>query len=281
VANIWVAPGLDLSRGKELTTGKNGWYGLDGLVWMRDGRVVYTSAASGNMDIWIMDADGGNQKQLTTDPLVDNSPAVSPDGRYILFISNRGGMPSIWRMDADGGNQKQLTSGQEDYGPQVTPDGQWIVFHSWRSGKQALWKMAFEGGEPTQLTSKFTFYPTISPDSKLIACGFFDEQPGSLQRIALLPIEGGEFTKTFDLPVTASLDPLQWSADGKAILYRDTRNGITNIWSQPVDGGAPKQLTDISKPEQIFTFDLSGDGKQLAVSRGIVTSDVVLISNFR
>ena len=279
VSNIWTAPSTDLNRAKQITTGRNGWYGLSGILWTPDGHVVYSSAASGNLDIWIMNADGSNQKQLTTDPQGDYAPAVSPDGRFIIYVSTRAGMPSLWRMDMDGGNHKQLTSGQEDYYPQVSPDGQWIVFASWRSGKEMVWKMPSGGGEPAQLTNKFTELPVISPDGKIIACVETPEQPGSPQRIALLSIEGGEFTKTFDLPVTAS-GPIRWSSDGKAILYRDTRNVVTNIWAQPVDGGPPKQLTDY-KADQIFDFDWSHDGKQLALARGTVTSDVVLISNFR
>jgi serine/threonine protein kinase/Tol biopolymer transport system component len=279
VSNIWTAPVADLNRAKQVTTGRNGWYGLNGIIWTPDGHVIYSSAASGNMELWGMNADGSNQKQLTNAAQVDGWPTVSPDGRYIFFISSRAGMPSLWRMDIDGGNQKQLTSGQEDYGPQVSADGRWIVFHSWRSGKQALWKIPFDGGEPTQLTDKFTYWATISPDSKLIACAFTGEQPGAAPRIALLSIDGGEFIKTFDLPVTAS-PPFRWSGDGKAVLYRDTRNVVTNIWAQPVDGSPPKQLTDY-KIDQIFDFDLSRDGKQLVMARGAVTSDVVLISNFR
>jgi serine/threonine protein kinase len=278
VSNLWTAPGVDSSHAKQITTGRNGWYGLSGLVLTPDGKVVYSAAVSGNLDIWISDADGGNQKQLTTNPRSDNSPAVSPDGRSIVFVSDREGMPSLWRMDIDGGNQRQLTSGQEDYWPQVSPDGRWIVFQSWRSGKAALWKMPLDGGEPTQLTDKFTYLAAISPDGKLIACGY-DEQPGAPPRIALLSIDGGDFAKTFDIPVTATA-PFRWSGDGKAVLYRNTRNVITNIWAQPIDGSPPKQLTD-NKADQIFDFAFSRDGKQLVTSRGTVTSDVVLISNFR
>jgi Tol biopolymer transport system component len=280
ISNIWVAQGTDVSRAKQITTGRNGLYGAGGMAWMPDGRLIYASPVNGNQDIWIMNADGSNQKQLTTDPQSDYAPAVSPDGRYVIFISNRAGMPSIWRMDIDGGNQTPLTSGQEDYAPQLSPDGQWIVFQSWRSGKEALWSMPFGGGEPKQLTEKFTYGATISPDSKLIACGVQPEEPGALQRIALLPIEGGEFTKMLDIPATASVSPMRWSNDGKAILYRDTRLGVTNIWSLPVDGGAAKQLTDY-KEDQIFWFDWSRDGHQLAIARGTNNSDVVLINNFR
>jgi hypothetical protein len=59
-----------------------------------------------------------------------------------------------------------------------------------------------------------------------------------------------------------------------------TRNGVTNLWAQPIDGSPPKQLTNFAS-ERIFNFDFSRDGKQLALSRGTETSDVVLISNFK
>jgi Tol biopolymer transport system component len=59
-----------------------------------------------------------------------------------------------------------------------------------------------------------------------------------------------------------------------------TRNGVTNLWAQPIDGSAPTQLTNFAS-ERIFSFDFSRDGKQVALSRGTQTSDVVLISNFK
>ncbi len=71
---------------------------------------------------------------------------------------------------------------------------------------------------------------------------------------------------------------LRWTPDGRSILYVADRNGASNVWSQPADGGAPKQLTDF-KTDLIWTFDLSPDGKQLVMSRGRNVDDVVLISN--
>ena len=73
---------------------------------------------------------------------------------------------------------------------------------------------------------------------------------------------------------------LRWTPDGRALTYIDTINGVSNIWSLPLDGGPPKQLTD-SKTDQIFWFDFSRDGKQLALSRGTQTSDVILIRDFK
>jgi Tol biopolymer transport system component len=68
--------------------------------------------------------------------------------------------------------------------------------------------------------------------------------------------------------------------DGQSLVYGVTKKGVTNLWVQPLDGSPPKQLTNFAS-EQIFGFDLSRDGKQVAMSRGTQTSDVVLISNFK
>ena len=94
-----------------------------------------------------------------------------------------------------------------------------------------------------------------------------------------MPFEGGAPVKTFDIPQTAGW-VLRWTANSRALTYVDTRGGISNVWSQPLDGGKPTQLTDF-KADQIFFFDWSSDGKQLATSRGLVTTDVVLISDFK
>ena len=68
--------------------------------------------------------------------------------------------------------------------------------------------------------------------------------------------------------------------DGRSIVYGVTKKGVTNLRAQPVDGSAPKQLTNFTSPG-IGSFDFSCDGKQLAVSRGTSIRDVVLISGFK
>lgn len=279
-ANVWVAPSSDLTRGKQITTGK--LEGLTNMAWTPDGKIVFTSTQSGNMDIWIMSADGTNQKQLTTDPQFDQAPTVSPDGRFIVFVSWRAGFPSLWRMDIDGGNLKQLTNNQEDYGPQITPDGQWILFRSWRTARQTLWKMPVDGGDPVQISDLFVIGQGISPDGKLIACIQIDEKPNMPRRLLILPFAGGTPVKSFDLPPTVdpSLAAPRWTPDGLAVTLVDTRTGTPNLWSQSLDGGPLKQLTDF-KPDGILSREWSRDGKLVALTRGAYTSDVVLISDFR
>ena len=86
--------------------------------------------------------------------------------------------------------------------------------------------------------------------------------------------------KVFDIPssVNIAAGP-RWTPDGHALTYINTINGVSNIWSLSIDGSAPKQLTDF-KTDQIFWFDFSRDGKQLAVSRGFQTSEVILTGLF-
>ena len=271
-ASIWVTSTEDSSRARPVTfgSGKN-----DATpAWTPDGRIVYRSNASGTDDIWIVSADGGSPKQLTANARINQSPAVSPDGSYIVFHSDRTGAPHLWRMNLDGGDQRQLTNGASgEQGARFSPDGRWLLYRT-SFGKQTLWKMPAEGGEPVQLTERISRQPTISPDGKLVAYFYRDEN--APWRIAVGPLEGGPLLKTFDLN-SVSLD---WTPDGRAIAYIDSREGVFNIAAQPLDGGAPKQLTDF-KADRIFSFAYSPDGKQLALSRGTVSSDVVLISNFR
>ena len=96
-------------------------------------QIVFNSARTGQWQVWVMDADGSNQTQLTFDPVMkDQVPDWSPDGSTIAFVTRPdpevpGG--DIWLMDADGANQRPLTDGPDrDYGASWAPDGTSIAF---------------------------------------------------------------------------------------------------------------------------------------------------------
>jgi serine/threonine protein kinase/Tol biopolymer transport system component len=275
---LWVvAPGDDVSKAKQITNGK---YDGDSLAWTGDGRILYTAPSGEQSDIWSINANGAAAKQLTADAFTEGLGCVSPDGRYAVFSSNRSGNFNIWRMDLATGEQKQLTEGAEiDSQPDCTPDSQWVVFRSLRQGKSTFWKVPLAGGAPEQLSDRSSTWAAISPDGKLVALRYLDEQ-AKANKIAVIPFAGGEPIKTLNVSVGFRDVGLGWTADSKAIIYADARgdgdSSADNIWSVPINSGASKQLTNFNSG-LIFAFQVSRDGKQIALSRGTQTDDVILI----
>jgi Tol biopolymer transport system component len=192
-ASIWVEPVGDPGRAQPVTPGSGK---IDACVsWTPDGRILYHSNQSGTDDIWIVNADGANRRQLTSNARINQCPAASPDGRYIVFLSDRTGAPHLWRMNMDGSDQRQLTNGPRgEQNPKFSPDGRWIIY-STSSGKRTIWRMPAEGGEPVQLTDKMSLGATVSPDGRWVAYIYQDEN--APRRLAVAPLEGGEPIKTF------------------------------------------------------------------------------------
>lgn len=272
-ANIWLAPANDLDHPRQLTT--TSYDGLNGMSWTPDGKLIYTSAIAGEQNLWIADPNGGPARQLTSHSGFHEQPVVSPDGRYIVFLSNRNGQEHLWRIDIDGKHPLQLTRGTNDRQPTFTRDGQSVIFRS--SNPASLFRVSINGGEPVRLTERGGFDPNVSPDGKLIACGY-RPAPADKNRFAILGLEGGEPKIISDWP--ALWGRLRWYPEGNAIAYAARQAGVGNIWIQPLDGSAPKQLTHWN-PAAVFSFDWSRDGKWLAYASGSLTSDVVVITDTR
>ncbi len=245
-----------------------------------EGKIIYVTATGDQVDLWTVSADGSQKKRITFDAYIESSPAVSPDGRYLVFASNRSGR-KLWRTDADGSNPKQLTDGNafDDY-PNFSADSQWVVFNSNRTSSLSLWKVGINGGPAVQLSDMFAAFPVVSPDGKWIACYHPDEH--SNNQLLIFPFEGGQTVKTINLPSTTG--PFngrpKWTPDGQAISFVNRVNNITNIWSQPLDGGPAKPITNF-KSLWIYNYAPSPDGKQIALSRGDQYQDIVLIRDFR
>lgn len=276
-SSVWVSPNADPALAKQITSAKDN--AARGIAWTPDKRIVYVSMMSGNTEVWIMNADGTDAKQLTNDGRIKYTPVVSPDGRYIVYGTSQGGA-DLWRINSDGGDQVLLTAkGVDDANPDISPDSKWIVYSSFKAGKQGLWKMPIEGGEPIQLTSVSTTEPNISPDGRLIACFYRDEK--QKWRIAVVPFEGGDLVNTFEIPQTVEIDMTpKWTPDGRGITYIDNRGGLTNLWLLAYPAGTAKQVTDF-KENSLHRREWTRDGKQVALVRGDSTNDVVMITNFK
>ena len=143
-----------------------------------------------------------------------------------------------------------------------------------------LWRVPIEGGSPEKVTEGFAVRPAVSPDGKWLGYWHNDGQPGTPWRLALFSLESGKQVRTFNLGPSVQVNwdkVLRWSADSGMLTYSDNRGGVENLWGQPIDGGPPKQLTNFTD-SYIFSFEWAPDGN-LIVSRGVQTSDVVLVTD--
>ena len=280
LSNLWLAGSFN-DKPVKITSeiGKND--GMSGVSFMPDGRVLYTTRIRGDQDIWIVNGDGTGNRQLTMNARANFSPVATPDGRYIVFASTRSGNTSLWRMDADGGNPVPLTDdpgGESD--PAVTADGRWVVFqHTDPSNAETIKKVSIDGGEILPVSTVEAINPAVSPDGNFVVCKYDFKRTGQTQ-VAILPVGGGDPVKVFNSPVMARSRNIRFSPDGGSLIYVDARDKVDNLWSQPIDGGPARQLTDFSE-DRIFRFDISYPTGRFVFARGTDTSDVVMIRNFR
>jgi Tol biopolymer transport system component/DNA-binding winged helix-turn-helix (wHTH) protein len=268
LSDIWVGPSREPQNLRKITQA------IDNFCWTPDGRLVYASTTSGNRDLWIMNVDGSEQKQLTVDPAVDAAPAVTPDSRYIIFTSNRTGSFQVWRMNLDGSNQIQLTNGVSKDHPTISADGRWVYYNT--TADWNLWQVSIDGGEPLQLTEYFAYWPAVSPDGKLIACS---GRTGSKREILILPVAGGEPVKRLEFRGTGlSGARIKWTPDGKSVIYPTVLDGPTLILRQPLNGATTEEIVRFEHDE-LFDFGYSSNGQYLAATLGGWQHDVVLIND--
>jgi TolB protein len=272
LGNLWIASLTDPANISQITKGRNP---ANFPSWTPDGRVVYALDSGTNTDLYMVDPREGTSTQLTANSGNNDYPAVSPDGRYIVFSSDRSGVLCLWRIDIDGSNPKQLTY-ETSRKANFAPDSRTIAYES-TTNKLTISAISIDGDEPRQLTNNMSVRPAFSPDGTKIVC-LYEEQDSKV-KIAVISANGGSPIKTFPLPSGIS-KMFRWTPDGKAIIYTLRRGGVANLWTQTIDGAEPKQLTNFTS-DLIHSYDVSRDGKQLVLSRGTNRSDVVLFSGIK
>ena len=228
-------------------------------------RIAFMSHRDGNPEIYVMDEDGGNQRRLTNHPKNDLSPSWSPNGKRIVFISERDGHvdPRGWTtyeiyvMDPDGMNPQNLTNDpSDDRDPSWSPDGRHIVFSSDRDNDRdhniEIYMMNADGGNLQRLTNNLTEDedPAWSPDGKRIVFsarrdGHVENKFGITDEIYVMDADGGNEQRLTENR-NNDWDPV-WSPDGKRIAFMSDRKGDFvnfDIYVMDADGGNLQNLTN-------------------------------------
>jgi len=280
VSDLWVASAGNTARAKQITTKE---FVVGGFSWMPNGRITF---ASQDGKLFVVNPDGSGRTLLTPDDRFNRDPSVCGDGRYIVYAAYREQKQGIWRMDADGSNPIRIADETLALGAQCSPDSKWVVYV--RGPSWTPVKVPITGAKPSEVlaqdyVSAYGYPLKISPDGKRIMYLASPENPGSPSasrpyQLKVILFDGGAPVYKFDWP--APLGMPRWAPEDEAVEYALTRNGVSNIWQQKLSGGPPKQITNFESG-LISDFEWSPDGKQLTLTRGSESSDVILISNFR
>ena len=278
-SHIWLVPGTDSNAARQLTSGTNVGDGSLGLDWLPDGRIIFSSNRDGEHDLWTINSDGSELRKLTSGSGTAEFPRVTPDGRYIVFASNRGtGKSGIWRMNIDGSGPIRLTAGSGETWHSISPDSQWVFYTNIAGTPNTIEKVSIDGGEIFKVPNEAHggAGPVVSPNGKLLAYYFSSDATGSLTGV--LPVAGGETIKSLDLQDSRGFE--QWTLDSRSLIYTKPGFLFSNLWRESIDGKEIEQLTHFND-SHIYYFAFSPDRKSLALARGDSFSDIVQIENFR
>ena len=222
--------------------------------WSPDGqRIAFTRFGLTASDIWVMNADGSDQVNLTDTPQIDEGfPAWSPDGQRLAYTTRSDGDNEIYVMNADGSDPVRLTDNPaDDFAPTWSPDGSRIAFASDRGnspGVYDLYLMSADGSAVTRLTADAgsTYSPAWSPDGARIA--FRSDRDGSSD-VYLVRTDG---TGLQDLTNDPALDwAPSWSPEGLRIAFQTNRDGNWEVYVMSADGSAPTNLTHNAADDQL------------------------------
>lgn len=268
----------DLSTSRQLTSGEiDGRYGLAGLS---DGKIGFVSRAGSDLDIWTINEDGSDPKPITSDGVAEHDLAFAPDGQRMAFAADKGDGSHIFISDASGRNARQLTFGDSsDSRPDFSPDGLWVAYAAWRDGRSRLLKVSVTGGDPVELTDYDSTAPAFSPDGKMIAAILPGDSQAKPATIAVISSLDGSALKKFEVAqFEYDYRAPQWTPDGQGLVYWRDEKHVGNLWSQPVDGGEPVQLTRFTS-DLIYNYTFSLDGRSIFLSRGLMQVNTVMIEN--
>jgi eukaryotic-like serine/threonine-protein kinase len=241
--------------------------------WSPSGRFIayWAIDLDGDRDLYTIPADGGTPVRLTRDHYVDWNPVWSPDGAWLYFCSTRGGAMAIWRVpmrestgEARGAPQLVRTPSNYPAHLSFSSDGKRLAYAQMLNTGR-LSTVRFEPdlesvrSEPKEIlnSAKGAARPSLSPDGKWLAFNTTEQE----EHLFVLGSDGSGLRQVTN-GQHRNRGP-RWSPDGKRLAYFSTRSGDWEIWSMPVEGGEPRQMTKLGGQNVAWPV-WSADGKRLA-----------------
>jgi Tol biopolymer transport system component/DNA-binding winged helix-turn-helix (wHTH) protein len=239
-------------------------------------RIAFTSTRSGELHIWVADADGSNAVQVTASTATNGTPRWSPDGRSIAYDSTDSGKGDIYVIPAGGGPARRVTpEDSHEHVPSWSRDGRWIYFESDRTGEFQLWKAEFPTGALVQVTTDGGAAAFESPDGQWLYYG-----KGGRTGLWRAPVAGGP-----EEQVTDRGHAMFWDVyDGGGCVMDPLGEDVTVYC---FEFGSPQVRTIARFPNGGRvrptgpSFSVSPDGRWILYSRvEREESDLMLIENF-
>jgi TolB protein len=247
-------------------------------------KVLFQSNRTGVFEIFTMNPDGKELKQLTFDTVDNNSPSWSPDGRWIVFASGRDNDESdIYIMDADGHNETRLTDTPgDDSHPHFSPDGNKIIFNSprnspdlkadWSDQWHEIYFMNTDGSYQEKITSfrSVCTFPSISPDGKKICFRMVVKEPGlnwdmsESKRNSEVFVANRDGSGAVNISKNKAFDGWPVWVNNDHILFSSNRSGIPykgQLFIVKTDGMEIREVTP--KGEAFIQASVSSDGKHI------------------
>jgi serine/threonine protein kinase len=216
----------------------------DFAVSPNEDRIAFTDLSGGQSDIWIGSVTGGAPVRITNDKAQDSNPVWTPDGKRIVYSSDRNGVRQICEVRADGRPPEQLTFNDSDTNVlDVSPDGPKILYSTDRD-ESDLWSVRLDRGKETQLTSEsgIELWPDAAPDNKTIAYQASRALTGTTLYNSLL-MSKSVGVDASDIKLASDGFAALWSPDGKQVAFLRSASESQDLWVVHASGGDAKQLT--------------------------------------
>jgi len=240
--------------------------------------IFYTAIRPANWDLYLFEKPEQPPRRLTTHPALDYNATFSPDGRHVVFCSERRGNPDLFVLElANPGVPRPLTESpaMED-APAISPDGKSMAFVSTRDGKADIFIMPFRPDGPpadqgavnlTRSSRAGNFNPAFSPDGRFIAFAS-DRDRYRASEIYVMGADGSSPTRLTDSPGWDGSPA--WTPDGKRIYFYSQRDGGLHLYSMNPDGTAqrptfphfsfPEMISPAPAPEGRIAFSSRDNG---------------------